>query len=123
MQKFIMVSACFLGALGVVTGAFAAHALRTALETSGRLEAFETGVKYQFVHVLLMLAVGIMMDKWKHPFIGYAGLAAFAGILLFSGSIYALCLTDVRMGLVTPVGGLFLITSWVLLGAGLVKSL
>ena len=116
MQKFVLLTAAGLGALSVMIGAFGAHALRAALEASGRLETFETAVKYQFYHTLALLAIGLLMyqipDKWLY----YAALAMIGGILIFSGSLYILCLTGIRwLGAITPIGGVLMIVGWVML--------
>ena len=116
MQKFVLLTAAGLGALSVMIGAFGAHALRAALEASERLETFETAVKYQFYHTLALLAIGLLMyqipDKWLY----YAALAMIGGILIFSGSLYILCITGVRwLGAITPIGGVLMIAGWVML--------
>ena len=116
MQKFVLLTAAGLGALSVMIGAFGAHALRATLEASGRLETFETAVKYQFYHTSALLAIGLLMyqipDKWLY----YAALAMIGGILIFSGSLYILCITGVRwLGAITPIGGVLMIAGWVML--------
>lgn len=120
MQKLVLLTASALGALSVVIGAFGAHALRATLEASGRLDTFETAVKYQFYHTLALLAVGMLMFRNDSKLLDYASYSFMAGIFIFSGSLYILCLTGVtKWGAVTPIGGLLLITGWVLLFAGI----
>ena len=124
MQKFVLLTAAGLGALSVMIGAFGAHALRATLEASGRLETFETAVKYQFYHTLALLAIGLLMyqipDKWLY----YAALAMIGGILIFSGSLYILCLTGVRwLGAITPIGGVLMIAGWVMLFLAVYRKL
>ena len=123
MQKLVLLTAAILGGLSVGIGAFGAHALKAALEASGRLDTFETAVKYQFYHTLALLAIGILMyhvpDKW----LGYAAIAMIGGILIFSGSLYILCLTGIRWwGAVTPLGGIALIVGWILLFVSIYQS-
>ncbi len=104
-----------LGAVGVGAGAFGAHALRTRLAPE-MLAVFETGVRYHLMHALALLAVGWAAARWPGPAVTAAGWLFVAGILLFSGSLYALALTGVRtLGLVTPVGGVAFILGWIAL--------
>lgn len=123
-QKLVLLTAAVLGGLSVGIGAFGAHALRATLEAGGRLETFETAVKYQFYHTLALLAIGILMyhipDKW----LGYAAISMVVGIVIFSGSLYVLCLTGARWwGAVTPLGGVALIVGWGLLLVSVYRSL
>ena len=123
MQKIILLTAAVLGGLSVGIGAFGAHALRATLEASGRLDTFETAVKYQFYHTLALLTIGILMYHIPDKRLGYAAVAMIGGILIFSGSLYILCLTGVRWwGAVTPLGGVALIAGWVLLLIGIYRS-
>lgn len=123
MQKLFLLTGSALGALSVMIGAFGAHALKNSLENTGRLETFETAVKYQFYHVLALLLVGLLMTKFDHKFLNYAGYSFIIGIIIFSGSLYILCLTNVgKWGAVTPIGGVFLIAGWALLFMGILKS-
>ncbi len=116
MQKCILLSSAILGGLGVMIGAFGAHALKDMLEASGRLETFETAVKYQFYHVLAMLAIGLLMYKIEDTKLAYAGVSMLTGTIIFSGSLYILCATGVtKWGAVTPIGGVFMIIGWILL--------
>lgn len=90
--------------LGVVLGAFAAHGLKGTLDQTMQ-NTFETAVRYQMYHSLALLVVAILGDRggWS----AYAGYLYVAGILLFSGSLYALALTGIRwLGAITPFGGL-----------------
>ncbi len=116
MQKFILLSAAVLGALSVMIGAFGAHALKSMLETEGRLDTFETAVKYQFYHTLALLMIGVLLYHIHDKLLGYAGISMIAGVLIFSGSLYILCLSGLRwMGAITPFGGLLMIVGWILL--------
>jgi uncharacterized membrane protein YgdD (TMEM256/DUF423 family) len=98
--------------LGVGAGAFGAHALRQRL-TPDMLAVFETGVRYQLVHSLALLAVAWACARWSGPASRVAGWLFIVGIVLFSGSLYLLVLTGMRsFGAVTPVGGLALMLGW-----------
>jgi len=104
------------GLLAVALGAFGAHALRDLLQASGRTDTFELAVRYQFYHALALMVNGL----FQRQFFGQGRLsrsAVFfvAGVLLFSGSLYVLSLTGFRpMAWLTPVGGVALLTGWVL---------
>jgi len=105
-------------------GAFGAHALRATLEAQGRLDTFETAVKYQFYHTLALLAIGLLMSKMNQRLLGYAGYAMTGGIIIFSGSLYVLCLTGIRwLGAITPIGGVLMIVGWALLFWAVARSL
>lgn len=106
---------CWLAALGVGMGAFGAHGLKT--KVSAELVAvWETGARYQVMHALALLATAWACERWPGALASGAAWLFIAGILLFSGSLYALVLTGVRaLGAVTPVGGLCFIAGWVCL--------
>lgn len=123
MQKFTLIAASISGALAVMIGAFGAHALRASLEAAGRMDTFETGVKYQFYHTLALLAIGLLMSHMDSKLLGYSAIAMVAGMLIFSGSLYILCLSGVsKWGAVTPFGGLSLIAGWVMLAIAVFKN-
>jgi uncharacterized membrane protein YgdD (TMEM256/DUF423 family) len=108
--------ACLFGALSVAAGAFGAHLLRDAVSARD-LETFQTAAHYQMTHALALFGVAWGRTRWRDNLVNYAGNAFFAGIMLFSGSLYVLVLTNTRwLGAVTPFGGILLITGWVLLG-------
>ena len=108
--------AAVLGALAVMLGAFGAHGLKPMLEQSGRLEVFQTAVTYHFYHVFALLATGVLMELLPDKKQRYAAVCFLVGILLFSGSLYALCFINIgKLGMITPVGGVFLIVGWVML--------
>jgi uncharacterized membrane protein YgdD (TMEM256/DUF423 family) len=123
MQKFILVASSISGALAVMIGAFGAHALRASLEAAGRMETFETGVKYQFYHTLALLLIGLLMSHFDSKLLQYAAYAMLAGIVIFSGSLYILCLSGVtKWGAVTPIGGLGFIAGWILLAIAIARG-
>ena len=110
-RTFALIAAVF-GFLGVAAGAFGAHALRARL-TPEDLAIFETAARYQMYHALALLAVALAAARW--PAAGWARCAALfgAGIVLFSGSLYALALSGVRgLGAVTPLGGGCWLAAW-----------
>ena len=102
-----------LAALGVALGAFGAHGLRD-LVAPERLVVWETAVRYHLIHALALVLLGALPERVS----GYLwpGRCFVAGIVLFSGSLYALVLADLPLlGAVTPFGGVALITGWILL--------
>jgi uncharacterized membrane protein YgdD (TMEM256/DUF423 family) len=102
-----------LGFLGVALGAFGAHGLRERL-APGMLDVYKTGVLYHLLHAVALLAVALGAERLARPR-AVAALWA-AGILIFSGSLYALALTGVTaLGAVAPLGGLLLMAGWVTL--------
>lgn len=107
--------ACLIAALAVVAGAFGAHALKGRLDTSA-LELWKTAVDYQFWHALGLLAMAVMPGPRSRLATAAASLLV-TGIVLFSGSLYALALGAPRIvGVVTPLGGSALIAGWLCLG-------
>ncbi|AKJ05958.1 uncharacterized membrane protein YgdD (TMEM256/DUF423 family) [Archangium gephyra] len=101
--------------LSVAAGAFGAHALRARL-TPDLLTIFETGARYHMYHSLGLIAIGLLMQVRPSPLLNGAGWAMTVGILLFSGSLYALALSGVRaLGAITPLGGLGFLAGWLLL--------
>ena len=117
MNKTILVTASILGILSIILGAFGAHALKELIPFESK-QTFETGVRYQMYHALLLLFIGsthIIQQKTK-KIIYYL---VVVGLLLFSGSIYALATNELSnfnfksIGFITPIGGLSLILAWI----------
>ena len=107
--------------LSVAFGAFGAHALRERI-TPENLATFEVGARYQMYHALALIAVGLLAVKIDNPAIRVAGGSFAIGTLLFSGSLYALALTDIRkLGIVTPFGGLAFLIGWAALVVATIK--
>jgi len=120
MNRTIFLTGILFGVLAVALGAFGAHGLEKLADTEA-LQTFETGVKYQMYHALLLLVlanVNQISEKAKRMIYYFL----LGGILLFSFSIYFLATNDLTsfdfktIGFVTPIGGLLLISGWVLLG-------
>lgn len=118
MERKIITTAAILGMIAIVLGAFGAHALKKVLSLE-QLNTFETGVKYQMYHALLLLFVGTSKSISAKTQRAVYFLVVL-GVLLFSGSIYLLATNDLttfdfkKMGFVTPIGGLLLIGAWFL---------
>ena len=125
MHKNFLLIAAILGFLGVALGAFGAHGLRSRLSPE-MLAVFEIGVRYQMYHVFALLAVAAAIGHfgpgapnaapalgWEIRLLTIAGWSFIAGILIFSGSLYALALTGTGMlGAITPIGGLGFLIGW-----------
>ena len=122
MFKNIIIT-CFLGVLAISLGAFGAHALKNIL-TPQELISFETGVRYQMYHVIVLLFVNIY-DGFTRSQKNRISYIYFLGIFLFSGSIFAINLTPISskdIWFVTPIGGLTLISGWILMIVIFVKK-
>ncbi len=114
----ILAIAGVLLALATVFGAFGAHALKAHLSPD-RLQVYETAVRYHFFHGLGLLGVGLASRTIDSSPLRWAAMLIVIGIVLFSGSLYALTFGAPRlMGIVTPVGGLALIAGWICFAAG-----
>jgi uncharacterized membrane protein YgdD (TMEM256/DUF423 family) len=121
MRLWLLLASVF-GFVGVALGAFGAHGLRGRLEPRD-LEIFETAVRYQLVHALALGLVAGLARTSSGPGLDAAGGAFTAGILVFSGSLYALVLTQTRwLGAITPLGGLALLAGWALLAVYALRS-
>lgn len=123
MSRVFLVAGAVSAALAVILGAFGAHALKAKLSPES-LAAFHTGVQYHMAHSLGLILVGLIArgaDRGGSTITG-AGFTMLAGIVLFSGSLYALATTGVRaLGMITPIGGTLFIISWVLLAVAVAR--
>jgi len=118
-----LLTAGILGMLSVALGAFGAHALKPVLTELNRLDTFELAVRYQMYHALALLAVGMAPGFASSSHLRKASVCFVAGIVLFSGSLYALCFISPKgFALLTPLGGLFLLAGWGLYIAALLKK-
>jgi uncharacterized membrane protein YgdD (TMEM256/DUF423 family) len=114
-DRLFFIAACVAAFLGVALGAFGAHALKEALPPD-LLTVFETAVRYQMYHAFALLAAAWAWARWPRRAIVAAGWLFITGIVLFSGSLYLLALTGVRvLGAITPVGGLAFLAGWLCL--------
>lgn len=118
MKELILTIGGVYGGLAVIFGAFAAHALKSKL-TEEQLKSFETGVKYQMYHSLMLILIGFIFPFVENSEI-IMGWSFILGTLLFSFSIYGLVLSSSAgkkikvLGPVTPLGGLMLVVGWIL---------
>ncbi len=117
MHRYLLMAGLF-GATGVAAGAFGAHALQASVSPE-RIAIWDTAAQYHLIHAAAILALGSQTgdSRWRLPMMGFTG-----GILLFSFSLYALVLTDItRLAMVTPVGGLLLMLSWLMVAIKALK--
>jgi len=127
MYKPALVAGALFAALAVIFGAFGAHALKAILPPD-QLLVFETGVRYQFYHSFALLITGILYASFPFKPIRLAYSFFITGIVLFSGSLYAMTLLSTSgtslgpIGIVTPIGGLFFIAGWIMLFLGIIKK-
>jgi uncharacterized membrane protein YgdD (TMEM256/DUF423 family) len=124
MNRNFLSVAALLGALCVALGAFAAHKLRDIVGPD-TVAVFETGVRYQFYHVFALLFVALLSEKITNKWMIWAGNCFITGIILFSGSLYALTALRIAdsthftlVGIATPLGGVFFIAGWLFLYIG-----
>ena len=119
MKELVLICATIFGALAIIFGAFGAHALKKIL-SQDLLASFETGVKYQMYHAIVLLVLGFQLNFDK-PLEVYAAYSFIVGTVLFSFSIFGLCISSVKgkklnfLGPITPIGGLCLTLGWVFL--------
>ncbi len=126
-QKWTLVSV-FSGVLAVILGAFGAHSLKPLL-TPEQMGTFQTASFYHFTHTIVLLIMAFTMRSYIHPYLRWAAIFIFMGIVFFSGSLYLLACREIlqmppwgSLGLITPVGGLLLIAGWVLFGLSVWKT-
>lgn len=128
MHKSFLAIASILGALSVALGAFGAHGLKQIVPPDA-VATFETGVRYQFYHTFALFFVAILFQSFPGKLLSAAGWLFLVGILLFSGSLYALTALKATntvglrgIGIITPFGGLFFIAGWICLLIGILTG-
>ncbi|MFB1033948.1 MAG: DUF423 domain-containing protein [Sinobacterium sp.] len=122
MIKLVLSCAAFSAMLSVMLGAFAAHGLKNRL-SEPLLNTFQTGVQYQMYHSLALILLVILYRQAPQSLLLYSAGFMFAGIILFSGSLYMLALTQIKwFGPITPIGGVCFIVGWALLIAVALKG-
>lgn len=115
MDRLFFGLGALLALLAVALGAFGAHSLQGSFGP-GLADVYETGVRYHFYHAFALLAVAFAITRWPSSLLPVAGWLFVAGIVLFSGSLYVLSLTGIRvLGAITPLGGLAFLAGWAIL--------
>jgi uncharacterized membrane protein YgdD (TMEM256/DUF423 family) len=127
MIKNILIKGAILGCIGVILGAFGTHALKAVL-TPEQLASFNTGVRYQISHAIVLLFLFLLIEKYNSKQLKIASSLIFWGTILFSGSIYLLTLKNILAleflkfaGPITPIGGALIISGWLFIIIGGVK--
>ncbi len=122
MMRTWLVVGSVSGFLSVAAGAFGAHALRRRVPPD-LLSVWETGARYQMVHALAIVAVGLLASRSPSGAANAAAWAFVVGTIVFSGSLYALAWTGLRgLGAVTPIGGLAFLAGWALLAVAAFRA-
>lgn len=122
MGQFFLAASAISGFIAVALGAFGAHALKQRL-SADMLAVYETAVQYHFYHTLALLAVAVLMVGGAQG-LKLSAVLFLVGTLIFSGSLYALALSGVKiLGAVTPIGGLCLLAGWACLTYAAIKGL
>ena len=123
MAKLFLALGSINALLVVLIGAFGAHALKARL-TVENMAVFQTGVQYHFYHAVGLILLGLIALQIPiTPYLRWSGWLMLVGIVLFSGSLYALSITNIRwLGMITPLGGTAFIIAWLLLTIGIMKS-
>lgn len=123
MERLFITLGATLAGISVAAGAFATHSLRERL-SERMLDVFETGARYQMYHALALIMVGILLSRpeTNQAWLNASGISFLIGIGLFSGSLYGLSLSGVKvLGAVAPLGGVGFIVGWTCLAIGCVK--
>ena len=125
-QKVFLILAGLSGAIAVGLGAMAAHWLKDKLN-SWELNTFDTAVRYQMYHTLLLVGVVILINFFPTKLLTWSGVLLVVGIVLFSGSLYLLAIKELlhmpslaALGPITPIGGLAFIAAWLLIAAAVI---
>lgn len=114
----VIMSGAVLGGLSVILGAFGAHAL-TQIFDAAQLAIWETAVRYQMYHALALLGIAVLAQVRPGVWLFRAAICMLMGVCLFSGSLYVLLFSGIRLiGIITPVGGVCLIAGWLSLCIG-----
>lgn len=115
-ERALVIAAAMNMMIAVAAGAFGAHALKTVLD-SDMLAVWHTAVTYQIAHALGLFVIALLMPRYKPALLARAGIVMLAGIVIFSGSLYALVLSGWRiLGAITPIGGVAFLLAWAMVG-------
>ncbi len=122
MGRVLFGLGAILGFLGVAAGAFGAHAIRERVSPE-RLDNWKTAADYQLWHSLAPIASALIAVRWASGSAAAAGWCFVAGVVVFSGSLYALALTDRRkLGAITPIGGVLFLAGWAFLVVAAIRG-
>ncbi|OAS21458.1 DUF423 domain-containing protein [Paenibacillus oryzisoli] len=120
-MKLFLILGSLNAFLSVALGAFGAHILKAKIPD--KIDVFQTGVHYHMIHAVALLVIALLADKLGNTsLVNASGWAIFIGIILFSGSLYGLSLTGIKVfGPITPLGGLSFLVGWILLAIAAFK--
>ena len=128
MRKSFLVAGIILAGLAVALGAFGAHGLKKMVDEQA-IEVFKTGVQYQFYHALALILTAILSQKFTARELNWAGNLFIVGVILFSGSLYAITAFKAMpaevpqfIGPITPLGGVLFIGGWIFLLIAVLKT-
>jgi uncharacterized membrane protein YgdD (TMEM256/DUF423 family) len=121
-RRFLILSSILL-ALAVGFGAFGAHIIQDMV-TAERFAVYQTGVQYHFYHALGLMIIGLAaLHMTQNKLLKWSGYSMILGIIIFSGSLYLLTLTDTGwLGAITPVGGIAFISGWILFALAIIRQ-
>ncbi|MEX1664628.1 DUF423 domain-containing protein [Zhongshania arctica] len=124
MASLTLFIAAILGFLAVGLGAFGAHGLKATL-SADMMAVYQTAVQYHFYHCFALLIVGLLMYSGvQHMSLRVSAVLFFVGVLVFSGSLYAMAFTGARwLGAITPIGGLMFLVAWACLAYSAWKAM
>ncbi len=112
-QRQTLILGSLLGGIAVALGAFGSHSFKSLLLENNRVATYELATRYHFFHTLTMLVIGLLMNQLKGKSIQASATFIFTGTMLFSGSLYVMALLNTnKVALITPIGGIFLLTGW-----------
>lgn len=116
MQRIFLAWGALLAMLSVAVGAFGAHMLKPHISAE-YMKVFETGVQYHMIHALGLILIGVIAGQWgESQKLRWAGRLLIAGMVLFSGSLYILSISGIKiLGAITPLGGVCFLAGWLLL--------
>jgi uncharacterized membrane protein YgdD (TMEM256/DUF423 family) len=122
MKKFALFTGSIISGLAIALGAFGAHAWKDYLRLINRLDTFETATQYQMYGGLTLLLLGVWQIQVSNRLLKSAGYLIFSGSIIFSGSLYLICLTQNSFwGMIAPIGGLAYITGFSFMAYGTLK--
>ena len=113
LEKTSIVAGLFFGATGVIMGAVGSHALKE--HPAEALKFFQIGSRYQIYHALFLLILGLLQRRYPGKLMNLSIFGTIVGTVLFSGSLSLLTLANIKIGMITPMGGMLLISAWILL--------
>ncbi len=113
IENTSLIAGLFFGATGIILGAVGSHALKGY--PAEALKSFQIGTKYQIYHALFLLILGLLERRYPGRLMNLSIFGTIAGTALFSGSLYLLALANIKISMITPIGGMLLISAWILL--------